>query len=109
MRLPSCVACGLPVLELRGQYTKLDSFLIKNGVPPAETAGTYHAACLAASPIGASWGSALVASYTTVRGYQRLADVGDWTVVKNPRTAETLALGRYGTTLALGFAVARPR
>jgi hypothetical protein len=104
MRLPTCVACGLPVLELRGQYTKLDSFLIQGGVPPVASAGTYHSSCLAASPVGPAWGAALVKSFVGTRGFERLAQADEWTVVRNPRTSDTVALGANGVTLALGFA-----
>lgn len=103
MRLPTCVACGLPVLELRGQYTLLDSYLIQGGVPPAATAGTYHSSCLAASAVGPAWGAALVKSFVGTRGFERLAHDDEWTVVRNPRTRDTVALGSNGVTLALGF------
>lgn len=107
MRLPTCVACALPVLELRGQYTLLDSFLIQNGVPPAATAGTYHSTCLATSAAGPAWGKALVRSFVGTRGFEQLAQTAEWTVARNPRTRDTVALGANGVTLSLGFTGAR--
>jgi hypothetical protein len=49
MSLPACVACERPVLELDGQFDKLDSYLIERGAPPEDSAGWWHAACLRAS------------------------------------------------------------
>ena len=43
MRLSRCTHCALPVLELEGQFSKLDSLFIDNGHPPPETAGWWHA------------------------------------------------------------------
>jgi hypothetical protein len=108
MRPPSCVACDLPVLELRGQFTVLQPYLIEHGVPPSETAGAWHLPCLESSSVGQLWHQAKLRSYVNVRGYELLARTSRWSVVRNPRTREVLALGAGGDTLALGTVPARP-
>lgn len=107
MRPPSCVACRLPVLELRGQFTVLQPYLIEHDVPPPESAGAWHVTCLRLSLVGERWYQARLRSYVEIRGYELLARTGGWSVVRNPRTREVLALGADGDTLALDTAPAR--
>jgi hypothetical protein len=101
MRPPACVGCGRPVLELVGQYTVLSAYLDVAGSVPTGMAGSWHPRCLTVVPATAAWGAALVRNYTEVRQYEVLARTTDWTVVRNPRTHETLALGHRGASLPL--------
>ena len=101
MRLPQCVACGQPGLELTGQTVMLQPYVSVAGTPPGDTAGPWHLTCLAADPVADDWGRAHVHSFTEVRGYERVVDTPEWTVVLNPRTHERLALGRLGAVLPL--------
>lgn len=101
MFAPRCVACGLPVIELRGQHDVLAAYVVESGTAPLDSAGSWHTACLTASPAGELWHLALRHSYLDVRGYRLLADTENWTVVQNPNTGEVLALGRQGSTLGL--------
>jgi hypothetical protein len=89
------------VLELRGQHTVLPAYLISGGSPPADTAGSWHLRCLEDEPAGGLWQQAKVRNYLDVRRYDLVADTGGWTVVRNPNTGETLALGEHGEVLAL--------
>lgn len=101
MRLDRCVACELPVLELHGQFAKLDSFYVRQGTPPLESAGYWHVRCLRESSFGPAWHDAFVHNFTTVRSYARVADLAQWTVVRNPRSSSALAIGRTGELLEL--------
>lgn len=101
MKLPQCTLCSLPVLELEGQFSKLDSLYIQGGSPPAETAGWWHARCLAGSDAAPLWYEVLLRSFRDVRRYQEVAATAHWTVVRDPNRGSLLALGRHGELLSL--------
>jgi hypothetical protein len=91
----------LPVLELVGQSATLPPYLIDAGSPPADTAGTWHMSCLRSTPVGADWAPAVERNFVVVRRYVLLARTPDWSVLRNPRSGEVLALGRSGGMLPL--------
>jgi|GEM_PF-5297335 len=99
---PRCVGCGRPVLELHGQYVQLGAYLLPDDAPDlAGGTGSWHARCLAGTDLGPRWRVLLVRSYLAVRGYDLVQQSPHWTVVRNPRTGETLALLADGATLEL--------
>ncbi|MBZ0234586.1 MAG: hypothetical protein K8M05_19800 [Deltaproteobacteria bacterium] len=109
MRAPTCVGCARVVLELEGQFEKLDSFYLEDGGPPPETAGIWHRRCLEESPHGEAWYRARLRNHVAVRRYVEVVTTSAWTVVRHPRTGETLAFARAGASLSLTFAEGRPR
>jgi hypothetical protein len=109
MSLATCVGCGLPVLELRGQFTLLDSYLIEGGHPPEADVGHWHISCLQAAGVGARWAQVLVQNYTSVRGYRVLGETAAGCVIENPRTGEVLAIDQHGTGSSLMFQAAPHR
>ena len=110
MKLSRCPHCKLPVLELEGQFSKLDSLYIHNGQPPAATAGWWHAGCLAGSDAAGPWYEARLRNFRDVRRYQEVAATPQWTVLREPNRGKLLALGRAGELLSLsrGRAGAHP-
>jgi hypothetical protein len=109
MKLRECIGCGRPVLELRGQFTLLNSFYINDGVPPVESAGEWHLSCLHGSGYGAAWYEARRRNFVDIRKYDVILESEAWTVTRNPRTREPVALSPSGDSLLLVFAEARPR
>lgn len=101
MKLSSCVSCELPVLELTGQFTRLDSLFITAGNPPVETSGDWHVACLRASSIGPAWKTARLRNFVDVRGYQVIAELAEWTVARDPRRGKRLAFANSGELVDL--------
>ncbi|GIH05398.1 hypothetical protein Rhe02_34650 [Rhizocola hellebori] len=101
MRLMSCLACGLPVLDLPGQTVMLQPYMSVAGVPPVDTAGAWHLSCLAMEPVAMQWGLAHVNSFVEVRRFDPVARIPGWTVVDNPRTGDRLALGELGAVLTV--------
>jgi hypothetical protein len=101
MKLPRCVHCKLAVLELEGQFSKLDSLFIQHGQPPPYTAGWWHARCLAASDVGSAWFDARMRNFRDVRHYQEVASYPHWTVLRDPNRSKVLAFGRHGELLSL--------
>jgi hypothetical protein len=101
MKLAPCKHCGDPVLELEGQFSKLDSLYVKNDFPPPETAGWWHASCLADSEIALAWYEVRLRNFRDVRRYQLVADYPQWTVLRDPNRGKILALGRKGEILSL--------
>jgi len=55
------------------------------------------------SPYGDAWFDARKRNYLGARGYETIAELGAWTVVYSPRTAETVALSKAGELLSLVF------
>jgi hypothetical protein len=101
MKLSRCTHCQLPVLELEGQFSKLDSLFVDNGQPPLETAGWWHAGCLARSDAAALWYEARLRNFRDVRRYQEVAATPGWTVLREPNRGKRLAFGRGGELLSL--------
>src|SRR5437868_3935458 len=108
MKLRECIGCGRPVLELRGQFALLDSFYVDDDAPLLESAGAWHARCLVDSPYGEAWFAAKRRNFVSVRRYEEVAALADWTVLRNRNTREMLALARTGMSLSLSFSK-RPR
>jgi hypothetical protein len=109
VRIPDCRSCGLPVLGLHGQIANLDSYFISDGAPPPESAGWWHVACLAASPFAADWYQARLRNFRDVRGYESVAELAHWSVLRLQRTGDVTALGREGGLLSLSPRHGRPR
>jgi hypothetical protein len=108
MKTPICVYCEACVLELDGQFEKLDSYFIDD--PLLEnTVGWWHASCLSQSDFGLPWFEARLRNFRDVRGYRSVVDTGSWTVVEHARTREVLALGRNGLLLDLSVQGGRAR
>lgn len=109
MSLPTCRQCGLPVLELEGEFAKLDSMLLGDGGPPSESAGWWHARCLVASGVADAWRAVRLRGLRDVRGYMLVAEMPEWTVLRHPRSGELIGLGRSGVALSLSRLGGRPR
>jgi hypothetical protein len=101
VKLSRCRHCTLPVLELEGQFSALDSLFIQNGHPPPATAGWWHASCLAGSDAAAPWYEARLRNFRDVRRYQEVATTPQWTVLREPNRGKLLAFGRSGDLLSL--------
>src|SRR5512143_1364321 len=101
MRHSDCKGCGLPVLEIAGQFENLDSYFIEGGQPDPATSGEWHTVCLIASPIGATLNAARLRNYREVRHYETVAELPEWTIIRRPGGG-ALAFGRTGKLLALG-------
>lgn len=105
MKLRSCVGCGRPVLELRGQFTFLDSFYVDGDDLLLSSVGAWHAVCLKGSGFGEIWFEARYRNFVTVRGYRELANLGEYVVLQR---RDRLALAKHGLILSLAFAKRRP-
>lgn len=101
MSLPKCNDCGLVVLELEGEFAKLDSMLLGDGGPPAASAGWWHGRCLVESPVADAWRSVRLRNLQQVRQYAVVAQTPGWVVLLHPRSGELVGLGVGGLTLAL--------
>src|SRR5262245_13090716 len=101
MKLPTCKSCHLPVIELRGQFQKLDPFYVTAGSPPPETAGWWHTKCLVQSAVGAQWCAARERNLREVRVYVSVWKAPPWALLKHPRHGDVLALSSSGEVIAL--------
>jgi hypothetical protein len=106
MDLAACVACGAPVLELEGQFDKLDSYFISDGSPPGESAGWWHLSCLRASDVGPAWQAARLRNYRDVRKLTVVAEPPGWVVLGDAR-GKRLAIGATGELVDLSIARGR--
>lgn len=107
MELSACVACRRSVLELEGQFDKLDSYFIEEGSPPPESAGFWHLACLRASNVGPAWQAARLRNYRDVRKFAVVAEPPGFVVLQQSR-GKRIAIGATGELVDLSF-VGRPR
>jgi hypothetical protein len=82
-----CTGCGLPVLELEGQFERVD-------------AAYWHTSCLVASPLGADVYAARLRDFVDARHYAVERELEGWTVVTHAR-GDKLALGKTGELLSL--------
>lgn len=103
MNLSACVGCTLPVLELEGQFDKLDAFFIEDRVPSPATAGWWHVSCLRGSSAGPAWHAARLRNYRDVRQFEQVAALPGWTVIRDPRRGKTLAIGHSGELVELSI------
>ena len=85
MKHADCTGCGLPVLELEGQFERMQPHEIENRELPAEQSGWWHTACLIASAAAPVWAAARQHTYRTVRGYELIAEVDGWIVLHHAR------------------------
>lgn len=98
MNLESCFLCALPVLELKGQFDKLDSYYLQPE-DDAYVQGAYgwcHALCLVRSSWGHFWFTRRREHFTENIGYQQAASDGEHCVLRHPRTGELLILRADG-------------
>ena len=103
MKNLTCTQCGAIVLEVEGQYEKLDSYYLSGSSPPSESVGYWHTSCLKNSSFGPQWHDVRVSNHIAVRGYREVASTDEWSVIRHPRTAETLAFSRRGESLTLTY------
>lgn len=109
MRQLQCTFCELPVLEVKGQFQKLDSYYLRQDDPLRDSVGYWHTSCLVQSPFGAAWHGLRLRNHVSVRGYQLVAQIHDWSVVRNAQTTEHLAFSASGEFLSLKFPAGRIR
>jgi hypothetical protein len=103
MILSNCISCGLPVVELQGQYAVLDAIYARGSQVPLDSVGRWHPICLATSDVAQVWFEARAKNYREMRRYEVLLETPDWIVLADPQTREPLALGRSGVLLSLAM------
>jgi hypothetical protein len=96
-----CPACGTFALSFFGQLEQLDSYLLSQEGPPADTAGSWHTKCLRASTVGAAWAAARLRNFVDVRGYGEFATSDHWSVLLDPRDGKRIAVAESGQVLVL--------
>ena len=87
MKHSDCTGCGLPVLELEGQFERVD-------------AAYWHTRCLVQSPLGADVYATRLHDLVDVRHYAIERELESWTVVVHAR-GDKVALGKAGERLSL--------
>jgi uncharacterized protein (TIGR02996 family) len=92
------------VLELEGQFDKLDSYFLGDDGPPEDSAGWWHLSCLRASDVGRAWQAARLRNYRDVRKFEIVAELPGWVVMRDPRGRESIAIGVSGELVELPMA-----
>lgn len=107
MNLESCFICKHPVLELTGQFEKLDTYLLsEDDIAYQEGAfGWCHASCLSKSTWGSFWAERRICNLTSIRGYSKLCNDGPLTVVYHPRTKEKIVLRSDGVSFTIDSSI----
>ena len=100
MKLESCFICKRLVLELEGQFTKLDTYLL-HGDDAAYQQGAFgwcHLSCLSASNWGNFWTKRRIQHMTEIMGFVKIRSSGSLTALQNPRTGEITVLQDDGVS-----------
>lgn len=103
MNLENCFICQHPVLELSGQFEKLDSYLL-NEDDTAYQQGAFgwcHTSCLSKSQWGEFWTERRIWHFTKIKGFSKLDRGISLTVLCNPRLHEKLVLRADGVSFAI--------
>jgi hypothetical protein len=100
MNLESCFICNLPVLELNGQFEKLDTYLLNedDAAYQQNAFGWCHTSCLSKSNWGQFWTERRVWHLTKVKGFSQVYSGTCLSVMQNPRTDERIALRSDGVS-----------
>lgn len=100
MNLERCFVCKLPVLELEGQFEKLDSYLLdgtSDELYENEAFGWCHSKCLSTSTWGWSWSKRLINYATNVLGYKSVVEDDNMlTGLINLHTQDMMVLRKDG-------------
>ena len=99
--LDPCVLCGLPVLELEGQYEALDSYYASEPDAALTIAGAVHTPCLVGSAHGLTWRRWRIDHFKTVRGYTLTAAENGWTTLVDRRRRSLMAFSDTGASIAV--------
>jgi hypothetical protein len=98
--MTSCSICGLPVLELDGQFECLQPYFTEDFDHPAvKLAGECHSTCLVRSEHGRTWTEWRVRHFSTGRGYRLVGEQGGWSVLVHPRLRGLLAFNVDGSSV----------
>ncbi len=100
MKHADCTGCGLPVLELEGQFELMQAHELESRELPAELAGWWHTACLIESSAASAWAAVRQHMYREVRGYEVVAELDGWIVLQHAR-GDRIAIGRNGERIGL--------
>jgi len=108
MKHDDCTGCGLPVLELEGQFELVQPYELQHDELPLDQAGCWHTACLLRSRFGPAWAAVRLRTYRDLRKYDTLAELDAWTVLHHTQ-GDRIALGRTGELLRLASLGSRRR
>jgi hypothetical protein len=103
MDLPSCFLCSAPVLELEGQFAKLDTYELQ----PTDEAlkqrawGWCHLVCLRGSPWATFWARRRRERYTEQQQLPVVGTTAMGTVVRREQNRESVIIGAEGSLLTL--------
>ena len=103
MNLETCFLCKRPVLELEGQFEKLDTYLLdETDTAYAQGAfGWCHARCLSASTWGKFWAERRIQHLTGVLGYSMISEDNAQTALRHPHTGDMITVRADGVTFAI--------
>ena len=98
MNLENCFICKHLVLELVGQFEKLDTYLLEeDDLAYQQSAfGWCHTSCLSKSQWGAFWAQRRMWHLTSIMGFSKLHNDVALTLLCNPSMDERLVLRADG-------------
>ncbi len=99
MTLKKCFICKRPVLELKGQFHKLDTYFLNEQDDIAYEQGAFgwcHTSCLSKSSWGSFWSERRISHMTSIMGYLKLLNSTDLTVLFDPRRNKYIVLRSDG-------------
>lgn len=111
MNLSACCLCSKPVLELEGQFAKLDTYCLTEGdeLLVRGIYGECHSACLIGSQWGPHWAERLLVNLRDTRRLQPVGESGSYVALRNKNSRTTLLLRRDGLLLVASDAQVNKR
>ncbi|MEO1373922.1 MAG: hypothetical protein AAFW70_06310 [Cyanobacteria bacterium J06635_10] len=103
MNLENCFICKRPILELEGQFDKLDTFLLEETDAAYQEAafGWCHTRCLSTSKWGEFWSERRIWHMTEVMGFKKIDNIDNLTAIRNPNTGTVTVIQNNGVTFHL--------
>ena len=103
MNLENCFICKHPVLELVGQFEKLDTYLLEEDDLAYQQGafGWCHISCLSKSRWGAFWAQRRIWHLTSIMGFSKLHNDVALTLLCNPSMDERLVLRADGVSFTI--------
>lgn len=100
MNLEKCFICNFAVLELKGQFEKLDPYVLNEHelAFKKNAFGWCHSKCLCKSTWGAFWAEQQVWHKVHVMGFEEIVRTRHFSIIRNPRDSTIAIIRSDGVT-----------
>lgn len=103
MNLPNCFICKRPVIEFKGQFEKLDTYMIDSNddAYKQKAFGWCHSICLSKSEWGAHWSKLRFIYLSEVMGFVKINERDGLTALFDSRSEQFIILRNDGVSYSV--------